>query len=267
MKFNIPDYLKYKMGIYAIINNITGKSYIGSAVSLKERFWLHDCLIRADRHDNSHLQRSYNKYGAENFSMELMELVKDKKDLIQREQFYIDLFEAANPELGYNLRPIANSNIGTKRTQDSKDKVSRTNGRKILKLDLDENIISIYDSLSIAANECGFAKKGIMGACSKENRTYKGFKWKFETLERKKSGGTSKGDKIPKDVVEKRIETGINNGRYKSIIHFNPNGELVGVYKSLHYAVEATGFKKDSIKNVCTGHKKSLFGNVFQYAK
>lgn len=265
MEFRVSEDLKYHMGIYAIVNNITGKSYIGSAVSFKERFWLHHCLIRAGRHDNHYLQRSYDKHGAENFHFELIELVKNKDTLIQREQFYIDLFEAANPELGYNLRSIAHNNFGVKRSQESKDKVSKTHGRKILKFDLEDNLLGTYDSVSIAARECGVLKKGITKICVQEKGTYKGYKWKFEGV--RKLGLSTKGIKSLESSVEKRINTLIQNKIAYPIKHYKEDGSYVGTYDSLYFAAKATGFKSDSIKNVCTGHRKSLFGHVFSYDK
>lgn len=262
MEFEIDDEFKRKGGIYFILNNVNGKYYVGSAADYWDRFLFHSWQLKNKRHDNSYLQRSYDKHGRENFSFNLLERVNDKINLLSREQFYIDLFDAANPELGYNLTPTAGSNLGTKRTQESKDKASRTHGRRILKLNLDGSIAGIYDSVSIAARECGVSLKGITKTCVTERGTYKGFKWRFETPN-KKFGPPTKGIKSLQSSVEKRVNTLIQKGIARPIKHYDESGNYVATYDSLYFAVKATGFKPASIKNVCNGHRKSLFGHTF----
>ena len=63
------------MYIYRIINNINGKSYIGSTKDTKERFKQH---IKSSKYSSSQsynypLQRAFRKYGIENFSFTIIE--------------------------------------------------------------------------------------------------------------------------------------------------------------------------------------------------
>ena len=44
---NIPDY--HGIGIYAIVNNCTGKMYIGSSVNVRKRLLTHDSSFRTGR--------------------------------------------------------------------------------------------------------------------------------------------------------------------------------------------------------------------------
>lgn len=108
-----------KPGIYAIVNTINGHFYIGSAVSLYRRKYDHFGSLKANRHKNAHLQNAYNCYGTKNFRFCIIECVTNKKDLIEREQHYIDTM---NPE--YNINPNASSQLGMKRSEKSKAKMS-----------------------------------------------------------------------------------------------------------------------------------------------
>ena len=61
-------------GIYEIVNLVNGKRYVGSAVSFECRWREHRRQLNADRHHSRHLQRSWNKHGAEAFSFRIIEV-------------------------------------------------------------------------------------------------------------------------------------------------------------------------------------------------
>lgn len=61
------------VGIYKIINNINGKSYIGSSRNICNRLRCHYYELRNNKHCNKRLQNSWNKYGEENFEFQLVE--------------------------------------------------------------------------------------------------------------------------------------------------------------------------------------------------
>ena len=115
----IRNIYKDKSGIYEFINKISDKRYIGSAVCLYRRFNEH--VISGKSHSNVPLQRAFKKYGIENFKFHVIEVVNDKKILIQIEQYYIDKFPFR--EL-YNVRPKADSPLGTKHSDATKKKIS-----------------------------------------------------------------------------------------------------------------------------------------------
>ena len=106
-------------GIYQILNKINGKSYIGSSINIKSRFHDHLKNLRRNTHDNIHLQRSWNKHGECNFIFEMIEPVSSVKNLIAREQWWID-----NTENKYNILKIAGSCLGMKLSDETKLKIS-----------------------------------------------------------------------------------------------------------------------------------------------
>lgn len=107
----------HNTGIYKITNSVTGKCYVGSASTIKKRCKQHFSLLEKKSHHSIKLQRSYNKYGKDNFIFSVI-LFCEKKDLIFYEQQCIDFFNSE--KLGYNMNPIAGSSIGVKRTEEQK---------------------------------------------------------------------------------------------------------------------------------------------------
>jgi predicted GIY-YIG superfamily endonuclease len=88
-------------GIYKILNTNTNKIYIGSSNDIERRFKEHLYLLKNNKHHSTKLQRSYNKTKDKNvFKFEIIEEVQDESKLKEREQYYIDLYDAFNA--GYN---------------------------------------------------------------------------------------------------------------------------------------------------------------------
>ena len=92
--------------IYQILNLINGKFYIGHSQDYDIRWWEHERCLRKNRHENQHLQAAYNKYGAENLEFILIELVNEK-DMLAREQYWINKLGACDNKLGYNINANA----------------------------------------------------------------------------------------------------------------------------------------------------------------
>lgn len=63
---------KDKSGIYLIVNKVNGHRYIGSSVNLKSRFLGHRNKLENSKHENSHLQRAWDKYGSESFEFKAL---------------------------------------------------------------------------------------------------------------------------------------------------------------------------------------------------
>ena len=95
-------------GIYVIKNIQNNKVYIGSSIDYKRRCRKHYTLLIKDNHPNPHLQSSWNKYGEENFTFEL--LVKaTEENLLNLEYSWILIFNALDRRFGYNIEiPIRN---------------------------------------------------------------------------------------------------------------------------------------------------------------
>jgi group I intron endonuclease len=60
-------------GIYQITCLVNERRYIGSSVDMRARWRDHRSALVSKRHHNIHIQRAWNKYGADNFSFEVLE--------------------------------------------------------------------------------------------------------------------------------------------------------------------------------------------------
>lgn len=113
-------------GIYQIQSRFKPERiYIGSAVQIKSRWCLHLASLRKNKHHSLKLQHHYNKYGESDLEFSIL-LPCEKKELINKEQFFID---SLTPY--FNICKTAGSTLGVIRTNEYKEKqkVSHT-GKK-----------------------------------------------------------------------------------------------------------------------------------------
>lgn len=113
--------LRKKSGAYIIRNSQSSKVYIGSAENLKRRKKAHFGKLYGNRHENGHLQNSYNKHGKDCFTFEVLERCT-MDVLIEREQKHMDCYEFK--EL-YNINPTAGSSKGMTLSKTARNKMSR----------------------------------------------------------------------------------------------------------------------------------------------
>jgi group I intron endonuclease len=103
---------KGKTGIYRWTNLINSKSYIGSAIDLRKRFWVYFSPKRLVS-SNMAIYKAILKYDYEKFKLEILEYC-NPEILLVREQYYVDFLRPK-----YNLLQKAGSNTGYKHTEET----------------------------------------------------------------------------------------------------------------------------------------------------
>jgi group I intron endonuclease len=115
-------------GVYAILNTVNGKRYVGSSLNLRKRKLQHFRDLDRGTGHHQKLQRAYSKYGSQAFKFEVL-LLCDAADLLFFEERAIAVFRSATD--GYNTRAIPGSNLGLKMPQsvETRRKISIANQR------------------------------------------------------------------------------------------------------------------------------------------
>lgn len=96
-------------GIYKIINKVNGKYYVGSSNDITGKWgrWQeHRNELNKKKHSNDHLQKSWNKYGENNFDFVIIERNILNDQLLIKEQIYLDIAKKERDRT-YNISFIA----------------------------------------------------------------------------------------------------------------------------------------------------------------
>ena len=127
----------YLTGVYAIVNLVNNKFYIGSAVRVHKdksacgfyaRWNTHLSTLLGNSHCNQHLQRAWNKYGSENFEFRILEITEPELGE-EIEQIYLDVSDDSQR---YNLNPNASSCLGAKRSKEFCENLSKIHKGKTI---------------------------------------------------------------------------------------------------------------------------------------
>lgn len=140
---------KGKTGIYRWVNLINGKSYIGSALDLRERFTNYFNINHLVGNSSMSICLALIKYGYSAFKLEILEYCNLEERFI-RETYYIKI---CAPE--YNILKEGGtmpSRLGVSHSEDTKIKIRLNNPNRFMisVTDILTNVEIIYDSINQA---------------------------------------------------------------------------------------------------------------------
>lgn len=93
--------------------------YIGKSINIKKRKREHFNRLRRNTHENSKLQRAFNKYGEVNFEFDVLVVDNfDNEELNSIEHMYIRLFDTLKN--GYNLTYGGGGSVGWRASDEQK---------------------------------------------------------------------------------------------------------------------------------------------------
>ncbi len=239
-----------RSGIYVIINIVTNKFYIGSASKLNNRKVKHLSDLRNGKHHSSYLQRSYNKHGKEIFIFKVLEYVDNKKNLLNIEQKYLDIY--FNTGVTYNICGIAGSSYGRKHSDETKKRISYLQKKKsVVQFDKNNNLISRFDSIADAEKKTNISNGSISLCCSRKNKTAGNYLWMYE-----------------EDYLNgiRYNENYLVSKQLKPILQLTKNNEFIKRYNSISDAMRQTGISVSNISICCSQKTKIAGGYVWKFA-
>lgn len=245
-------------GIYCILNIFDNKKYIGLSQNILRRWRTHKKSLNNNTHINEHLQSAWNKYGADNFRFQILEVVdiSDGTDILkQKEVDYIEKFKSYDRRFGYN-RTIGGDGIkdydGTIR-----DKISKAESQNaVVQLDLAGNYIDTYRNCNFAAKAVNGSGENIRACCDKKygRKTTKGYIWMYENEYQNK--GVNLDEFKP-----------ITSAEYsgKPVAQYDLEGNFIAKYATAREAERETGIGYKLISRVCLGQRPHTHKYVFKF--
>ena len=236
-------FVSMKSGIYLIRSLINGKFYIGSSINVYKRRNRHYSELKNGKHKNRILQAIYNKHGLDNLQFEVVELVENKKLLIEKEQYYINTLK---PDININL--IANSSLGVKRSEETREKIRQAN----LGLKHPEWRNKIKSKAQGGKNHWTKKKKFSEESKKKMSESQKNLYkngYKSPLLGRKRS----------KETIEKH-KASVS----KAVLQFDLHGKLIKEWANAK-ETEKFGFYPTCVGKCCNNKRKTHKGYVWKF--
>lgn len=240
------------IGIYAIHNIKNGKYYIGQSKDIEYRWKQHKSRLKNNKHENKHLQNSYNKYGFENFEYVLLEEC-DIEELDRKEILYITKYDSYNN--GYNQDLGGSGCKGYKHTEEEIHKMRMIQHPKsVLQIDMNLNIVNKWISASQAGKTLQLHTRCIKSCCERINRqkTYKGFYWVYE-------------EEFLNHCIDWDYYLNINKSEPKKVSQYDLNMNLICIYPSAYEIEKELGYSRTAISAVCRYKQKTAFGYVWRF--
>lgn len=226
-------------GIYAIINAVNLKVYIGSAKNFRRRWNSHRADLHGQKHASIYLQRAFNK-DKEAFEFVIVEETEaEKSTLIQREQFWMDFYRSANPEFGYNISPTASSCLGLKQSPEVVEKK-----KLILK-----------------------GRKHTPEQCLAKSIRQRGKKRGKLTEEQKlRISLGRRGIFQSREVILRQLETRRRRRiKWKPVIQMDKEGKEIKKFDSIFLAAQETHTQRANLSAVCMGRRPLAGGFRWKY--
>ena len=168
-------------GIYIIYNIINKKSYVGQTINIYKRRNNHFAELRRGKHHNIYLQRSWDKYGENNFIGYVVKIVDNIDDLNIEELFYIKLMQTRLNNHGYNQKLDTYSRKEENISKDQLNNEKLSLRKSVIQLDFNGNFIARYDGQEIAAIENDLWQSQIGYCCNKIRGSSGGYHWLYES--------------------------------------------------------------------------------------
>lgn len=233
--------------IYCIKNLVNNKVYIGlTKRGLLCRKKQHLEELRRNKHSNTYLQLSFNKYGEDTFEFSLIKELEETEDIEEWERYFIQHYSSHIRAYGYNLT-TGGSKCFKYSTETTEKKVKSSKKIKVGQYSLEGNLIKVFDSIKDASRELDIEDTDIHRCCKRNGRR-NDFLFSKTLL-----------SKIP----PYNKQTGYYNS--KKVYEYDANNNLIAKYRNTIELAEKTGISSDTITSACR-RETICFGKYYRYS-
>lgn len=204
------NYSKYpaKAGVYKFTCTNNGKIYIGKSINMRIRFNGHKDIFRKTRkRKGTYFENALKKHGWDSFEIEILEIFEnfdkfnDNDALLEREAFYIELFDSTNPKKGYNSCKYSTDRTGVPCSDETKERLRQVN---LGKIHSDATRNKMRESQSKLTEQKRQRQLGVSPSEETKEKLRRANLGKILTDEHKKKIGLANtGRKLPKKIKEK----------------------------------------------------------------
>lgn len=239
--------------IYLVTNKLNGKQYVGQhkydGVGLDQKYFGSGVL----------LWKAYEKYGMENFDMELVEECLEE-DLNPLEQLYIEYYNTLKPN-GYNLTEGGEGVSGFKFSPETIKKLSLSHKGKKPSLETIEKMRQNRIGYVTPESTKEKISNSLMGHYVSDETKRKQSESHIGQL------AWNKGIETPIEVKRKISDAHINNPLLsKKVNQYKKDGTLVKTHASTAEAARTLNSRPSHIIECCNGKRKTAYGFIWKYA-
>lgn len=264
--------------IYVFQNIDNGKIYVGKTIQGTKIRWSEHKRNAFNKKVINYFYNAIRKYGWEKFNKyvvfqtcELESKKEANKIIIEKEKFFINLFNSNDSNFGYNLTDGGKGIVGYKHTDESKKKMSdkrkgelhpnfgnynNNTSFKILQFDLNFNLIKEWPSMAQIERELGYKSNNISRCCNNKIKTYKNFIW-IKKKDFKEGCFSTKIERV--DIMRTSISKYATNN--KAVLQYNFLGKFIKKYSSSSDAARELKCDSSLISNAANG--KFIHGKNF----
>mgnify|MGYP000857226395 FL=1 len=254
--------------IYKLTNLVNNKIYVGATTEgASYRFRRH--VIKANGGGTTAICNAIREYGENNFKIETIELCKDLAHMNERENYWIVLLGATNPEIGYNNKLGGGVRFQSDETKEKigilhRGKISE-NRKPILQYDINGIFVKEYPSIEAASEDTGISKTSIyrilrkqamkpskknpyVWILSPDNREDIKLQINIKDYYMNLNYVPKQSEEFKRKRALRIVENGDMNGLSTPVEQYDLKGNLIAKYGSISDASKASGISGCTIR-------------------
>lgn len=261
------------MVVYLTTNMVNGKKYIGKDSKNNPNYLGSGVL----------LQKAISKYGKNNFKKDIIEECTNLEQLVEREEYWLNFYNAGNSPMFYNLHnyssgapsgeknklfgrklsfkrrmQISQSLRGRIHSEETKKRIRESNiGKNLGKYPSEETRIKLSKAATGRKHTDESKEKIRIKNIGNKSRT--GMPHLTETKEKIKDaqiGIKKKPESVYKNFLAQKK---------KPINQYDTDGNLIQEYDGIRLAERVTGIKRQSLISALSGKSKTSGGFIWKY--